>query len=202
VGRSPGRFVHSRDHRLLLADILPFVMMRRVAAVVCVAALAGCSSDAEPEPLPPVASASPSPAAALPVPPEATPETAPGAAAFARYYLELLNVAFRTSDATAVKAVSTQECEGCQNLIAAIERGDEPGETVTGGDYSVVFAEAPPVENGDVIVELRYDVSEVQVRQDGGDVSTLPAKTAIDAQMRLLRRGDIWMVQGFRNLSS
>lgn len=179
------------------------MVIRPVVVAVCAAvALAACSADADPRPLPPLPSpASPSPATALPVPPEATPETPQGAAAFARYYLELMNEAFASGDSSAVMAVSAAECEGCQNLIGAIERGDEPGETVTGGDYEVVFAEAPPVENGDVVVELRYALSEVEVRKADGTVEKIPAEPAVDAQMRLLRKGGGWVVQGFRNVT-
>lgn len=178
------------------------VRIRQGLIVAClVAMLAACSSEGDASPtLPPAPSASPTPAPALPVPPEATPETPQGAAAFARYYLDLLNRAFAAGDATAVRAVTTDECEGCQNLISAIERGDDPGEIATGGEYQVVFAEAPPVENGDVVVELRYALTEVEVRKADGSVETIPAKSGVDAQMRLLRRDGGWVVQGFRNV--
>ena len=176
------------------------MLIRPVLVALCAAAaLTACSSETEPRPLPPLPS--PSATAALPVPPEATPETPQGAAAFARYYLDLMNAAFASGDSSAVKAVTSQECEGCQNLIGAIERGDEPGETVTGGDYDVIFAEAPPVENGDVVVELRYALSEVEVRKADGTVEKIPAEPAVDAQMRLLRTDGGWLVQGFRNVT-
>lgn len=165
-------------------------------------AVAGCSADPEPEPLPPAPTTSPTPAA-LPLPSEAAAETPEGAAAFARYYLDLMNRAFESADATAVRQVSDPGCGGCNNLIVAIEEPPEEGERVEGGEYSVDFAEAPPVEGGDVIVELRYSLTEVRVY--GPDGQLLRRKDPVedvDAQMRLLRRGRSWVVAGFRNVDS
>jgi hypothetical protein len=139
------------------------VTIRAAVVAACVsAALAGCSAEAEPEPLPSAAAPSPTPVA-LPVPPEATPETAQGAAAFARYYLELVNRAFASIDATAVRSVSDPDCGTCSDLIRAIEESPTAGERFEGGDYEVIFAESPPVENGDVIVDVRYRIGELRV---------------------------------------
>jgi hypothetical protein len=176
------------------------VTIRAAVVAVCVsAALAGCSAEAEPEPLPSAAAPSPT-SVALPVPAEATPETAQGAAAFARYYLELVNRALDRADASAVERVSDPGCGGCRNLIRAIEEAPTPGERVEGGYFEVIFSEAPPVENGDVIVEVRYRVSALRVY--GGDGAVLRTKAAtepVDAQMRLVRRSGAWIVQGFRS---
>jgi hypothetical protein len=166
-------------------------------------ALAGCSSDPEPRTLPPVPSASPTAAAPLPVPPEATPATPQGAAAFARYYLGLMNQAFSTRDSSLVRRVSDPGCGGCNNLIGAIDESPEEGERVEGGKYVVAFAEAPPVEEGDVIVEVRYSLTEVRVlAPDGSLIRRTPPVENVDAQMRLLRRGNAWIVAGFRNVES
>lgn len=179
-------------------------MMRAAAAALCiVVALTGCSSnEPEPEPLPPVPTLSPTPVA-LPLPSEAAAETPQGAAAFARYYLELLNRAFTASDASSVRLVSDSGCGGCANLIGAIEAPPEVGERVEGGEFVVKFAEAPPVEDGDVIVDLRYSLTEVRVY--GSDGQLLRRKDSIqdvDAQIRLVRRGESWVVAGFRNVES
>jgi hypothetical protein len=177
--------------------------IRAAAAALCaVVALAGCSSDPEPQPLPPIETSSPSPVA-LPLPSEAAADTPEGAAAFARYYLALMNKAFPEADATPVREVSDPGCGGCNNLIGAIEEPPAAGERVEGGEYVVDFAEAPPVEGGDVIVELRYSLTEVRVYgPDGRLLRRKDPVEDVDAQMRLLRRGASWVVAGFRNVDN
>jgi hypothetical protein len=188
---------------LLLTDILPFVMMRRVAAVLCLAALAGCGSETEPQPLPPVASGSPSPAAALPVPPEATPETAAGAAAFARYYLDVLGLAFETADPTQLRSLSASGCGGCDALITSVAELQEQGRKRVGGRYLIKDVAAPPVEAGDVIVEVVYEREAAQVLDAQGQiVASAPSVPMTNAQLRLLRRGEAWVVQGYRVVES
>lgn len=177
-------------------------MIRAGLVALCLLAVVACSSEEEPEPLPPVAapSASPTPPA---IPSEAVPDTPQGAAAFARFYLELLNQAFAEGDATTVRALSDPGCGTCMNLIGAIEEKPSLGERVEGGDYEVVFAEAPPVEAGDVIVDVRYSLTEVRVYgPDGALLRSTPAQTNIDSQIRLLRGADAWFVAGFRSVAS
>lgn len=182
-------------------DILWFVRIRGALTALCVmVALVGCSDDPEPRTLPPITSASPSPSV-VPMPSEAAAETPEGAAAFARYYLELMNAAFAAGDATEVRRVSDPGCGGCNNLIGAIEEPQKEGERVEGGDYVIGFAEAPPVEAGDVIVQLRYSLEEVRVyAPDGQLLRRKNAVPDVDAEMRLLRRGASWVVAGFRNV--
>lgn len=181
--------------------ILPPVGMRGTAAVVALmAALAGCSADADPKPLPPLPTVSPTPEA-LQVPPEATPATAEGASAFARFYLELVNRAFKARDASAVRAVSHPECDACNNLISAIERPEPPGQSSEGGDYQVLLAATPGGQGEDVIVDLRYALAEGVVTDSSGAViKRIPPNPGVDAQMRLIRGATGWTVRGFRNV--
>jgi hypothetical protein len=170
------------------------------AAVLTVALLVGCSSEPEPQPLPPLPSAAPS-ASPLPLPPEAAAETPQGAAAFTRYYFDALNAAFATGDATQVKILSHPECDACNELISAIREEPAAGERISGGDYRVLFAESPPVASGDVVVEVRYALTEARVtRPDGSLIRTTAANPGINAQVRLIRQGTGWIVRGFRNV--
>lgn len=171
-----------------------------LAPVAAVLLLAACSAEPEPDPLPPVPTASPSPVV-LPLPTEAAAATPQGAAAFTRYYFEILNQAFATGDSAPVRALSDPGCDSCNRLIGAIEEEPTPGERIEGGDYRIVFAESPPAESGDVIVELRYALTEVRVvSPDGNLIRTKPGVPAVDAQLRLIRKGDAWIVRGFRNV--
>ena len=202
-GGGPTAGVHSGSSGGHPADTLAFVTIRAGLTALCVvAALAGCTEAAAPAPLPSVPTASPT-AAALPIPPEATPETPQGAAAFTRYYFDVVNRAFVAGDASDVRRLSDPECEGCNNLVRAIEEEPDPGERIEGGEFEVIFAESPPVEGGDVIVDLRYAVTELRVvGQDGRVIRTTPAEPGIDAQLRLIREGQAWVVRGFRNVQS
>ncbi|MEX2290415.1 MAG: DUF6318 family protein [Mycobacteriales bacterium] len=155
------------------------------AALVMSTAVVACSSDPAPSPLPVLPTSSPTPSA-LSVPPEALAETPHGAAAFTRYFFDLLNQAFDNADASAVRRISDSACGGCNNLIEAIEQEPIPGERVEGGDFQVVFAEAPPVEDGEVVVDLRYALAEGRVVAGDGRIREVtPANPGIDAQLRL-----------------
>ena len=164
--------------------------------------LAGCASDPEPEPLPPVAAPSASPSLpVVPLPAEATPATAQGAAAFARYYFDLVNAGLSTADSAAVREVSDDGCGGCRALIGAIEEEPHPGERVQGGLFEVLFAESPPLVAGGVIVDLQYKVTEVRVLDLRGKVlRRTPATAPTSGQLRLTHNGDGWTVLGFRGL--
>ena len=170
-----------------------------LVALCALLGLVGCTEEAAaPPPLPSVAAASPTPVA-LPVPPEATPETPRGAAAFARFYMQVLTEAFQTADPTQLRSLSDPGCGGCNNFISAVEGSADAGERTEGGDFNVVFAEAPPVEDGDVIVELRYSRDAARVLTGDGSVRVeVPADPPLDAQMRLVRTGSSWIVMGLR----
>lgn len=198
-GVGPAGGVHSGSSGGHRADTLAFVTIRVGLAALCVvAALAGCTEEAAPAPLPSVPTASPTPAA-LPVPPEATPESAEGAAAFARYYMAVLTKAFQDADATQLRTLSDGACGGCNNFIGAVEGSAEANERTEGGEFNVVFAESPPVEDGDVIVELRYSRAAARIVTGDGTVRVeLPPDPPLDAQMRLVRKDAGWVVMGLR----
>jgi hypothetical protein len=90
--------------------------------------LAGCTSNAEPRPLPePTASAavsaSPSPAATPPTLPAAAEGTSPRAAkAFARHYFDVVNYAARTGDTKDLRSLAAPGCVSCEAIASNIER--------------------------------------------------------------------------------
>ena len=170
-----------------------------------VSALAACSEEAAaPPPLPSAETTSPTPFA-LPVPPEATPETPQGAAAFARYYFgDVVNAAYDRLDPEPVAALSASECNSCANILKDVVRLREAGLRVAGDRFKILFAEAsPPDPDGSIIVDFRFS-SDPYVEKDasGKQVREEPAQKDQDAQAKLIRRGDGWVVTAIRTVES
>lgn len=177
--------------------IFPGVMLRTAVVVLAVSsALAGCSADAEPRSLPPVPVVSPTPAV-LSIPPEAMAETPQGAAAFVRYYFgDVVNQAYATLDAAQVAALSGTECASCANVVADVERLRDASVTVAGSRFKIAFAEAAPSdEDGSIVVDLRFSSDPyVEVSADGTTVREEPAQVDVDAQVKVVRQAEAWVV--------
>jgi hypothetical protein len=180
--------------------ILRLVVIRGTAAAVAlVAALAGCSAEADPTPLPPLPSVSPTPVVPQ-LPPEATPETAQGASAFVRYFFQVVNSAYRDLDPSMVHALSDPECNSCASIVEDINRLREAGLTVAGDRYRLDFVATPGLQPGEpVIVDLRFDGDAyVEVGRDGARGSSYPPTIDQEGQARLTRSGIEWRLLGLR----
>jgi hypothetical protein len=183
--------------------ILPPVVIRGTAAAVAlVAALAGCSAEADPTPLPSLPSVSPTPVAPQ-VPPEATPATAQGAAAFTRYFFgTLVNQAYLELDAGPVRLWAGAECRSCENIASDIERLRGADLRVPGDRFKVAFAEAaPPEPDGSIVVDMRFSSDPyIETASDGSQVREEPAQVDVDAQVMLKQRSGRWLVTAIRTL--
>lgn len=143
--------------------------------------------------------ASPSPTTSVSVPPEATAPTPQGASAFGRHYFAVLSKGFQEADSDALAALSDTGCGGCQNFIQAIQGSADADEVTRGGEFSVLFAESPPIINGEVVIDVRYERSKAEViADDGAVVAVVPADPPLDAQMRLQWQSNQWLVLGLR----
>jgi hypothetical protein len=184
--------------------ILPPVVIRGTAVVVVLvaAALAGCNAEADPTPLPPLPSVSPTPET-LQVPPEATPATAQGAAAFARYFFgTLVNQAYVELDAAAVRAWAGDQCKSCENIAADVERLRAANLRVLGERFKIAYAEAaPPEPDGSIVVDMRFSSDPyIETAADGSQVREEPAQVDVDAQVKLEQRSGRWLVTAIRTL--
>lgn len=163
------------------------------------AVVAGCSADAPPKVLPPVAS--PSANSSMPTDepsPRVTPRTPESASQFARLYMSVLEQALATGDETKLAALSLNECTGCGNFIGAVRQLRQREQRVRGGQIHVLFAEAPAFDNGPVVVDMRYTRGKGQlVSKDGDTLEAIAAERALDAQVRLAAKGESWVVAGF-----
>lgn len=193
-------------------------MQRMVLALGACASLAGlltgCSSDerSAPSTLPPVtssvaSSAAPTPTAAaatpVPKPPEADAFTSEGAAAFVRYYIDVINAAVATNNAQQLAALSGPDCDSCQNYLASIAKTVADRGHVESGKLSVLSAVAPQLEAGAGTVLLDFTATEFVSRTaDGRELQRFPPVGKRSAELRCLRRGDSWIVDSFHIVNS
>lgn len=169
--------------------------------LVLAAGLTGCSSQEEdPGTLPRLESASPSPAAPLPVPSEAMAETPQGASAFARYFFETVNRAYKARDPDIVRALSTVECGSCDAVAGDIERLRTEDHTVAGSRYLLTFAEAAPAEEqGRIIVDFAFSADPyVERDSEGSVVQDYPAQAVQEGQAMLTRVSGAWRVNAIQ----
>ena len=117
----------------------------------------------------------------------------------AAYYLDVIGRALQTADATQLESLSDAGCQGCQNFIGAVKGSKEAREVTRGGEFTVLSAASPPLVDGGVVVQFRYERAAATVVDEFSAVTAkLPPDPPLDAQMRLLRRPGGWIVLGFR----
>ena len=159
----------------------------------CTGGGASVSPDRTLEPLP-----SPT-ATALEVPPSAQATTPQGAAAFARYYLQVVTQAFNSNTTTQLRALSHPECGTCKNLAELTEKEAAKGRVYEGGAFLVDSAEATERAPGDAIVDVVYRRAPSTTRDGkGAVVDRDPGAEPALMQMRTLRSGDGWVVRAIR----
>lgn len=121
-----------------------------------------------------------------------------GATAFVRHWWDQFNVAYASGDATALRAISTQECVFCQSVIDDVEARAAAGERTEGGEISVLDVAAPP----DVEAQPAYRVIGVAAQAAGavrvpGQVEPdliEPSRQSFD--VLVVRDGDHWVNDG------
>lgn len=166
--------------------------------------LGACSSDPQPKTLPPLESTSSSPSvspsATVPeIPPAAKEKTAEGASAFASYYLDLVGRSFESADATALRALTSDACGGCQALIDDIEALRSQKRRRQGGGYEVSAAVSPALETEVAIVDIRYSRSAANIVDTmGAVVASAPPVAAQDAQLQVEFGIAGWTATGYR----
>ena len=176
------------------------------ALVLTVAGCSGSGSD-QPKVLPPVPSATvavtPTPTTtALPmvVPSAAVPATPQGAAAFARFYFDRLNEAFRQASPSLTHSFVDPACKTCANFTAAVNRVHIAGDHVVGQVFSVVSAEAAPPSQGFVLVDMFVDLpSTSQVNASGKVVDVSAKQPRLHYSVFLRRVATHWLVRAVQD---
>lgn len=166
--------------------------------------LLGCGADeSKPTVLPPVpssSSAAPSQAMSAPAAQRAV-ETPEEAAAFARYFFaELVNEAYRSLETSAITRVSADECNSCANIVSDVARLRDARHSVAGRRFVIEFAEAAPAGRGEgFVVDLRFSADRyLEVDDAGVVIRDVPPRSKQDAQAKVVRVNDSWVVTGIR----
>ena len=154
-----------------------------VAAVVGLGLLAGCSSGRTAnETLPPSAS-SPAETSAtlpplgppdLPMPDEAREQTAAGAEAFLRYYMDVYTAAQASMDPTYMDQLS-HDCETCNRIIGEINTDASAGYTYQGGEVTVEYVDTTNPK--DSVAEAVFSLYQAPLAVVGQDGQPLPDLT-------------------------
>lgn len=168
--------------------------VRAVVAALVTAALLGACSDDEPEPK--VAEPSDSAVAsqtADPVLPTPSSTEAPTARQSVDAWLAAWSSALQTGDTTAVRRLSTRDCDSCQRIIAKVEEVyGKGGRYVTAGWSASRVSEAPDsvAATPSFIMQVLQE-RRVLVGADGTPVDTAD-RTRIPMRMTFRREGQHW----------
>jgi hypothetical protein len=152
--------------------------------------IGGCGGSPEPSPLPkPSKSSSPS-ASATPTPPvmpeAAKAKTKAGAIAFARHYVDLINHAQATGDASALLAVEDTTCGSCERGRKYVDRVYGGGGTIQGGalviDTALAFRN-PATSGWTVTLGVRFGPQRIDWPEPKSDEQLKGGRLPLNVQL-------------------
>ncbi|HUX69255.1 MAG TPA: DUF6318 family protein [Cellulomonadaceae bacterium] len=175
------------------------------------AGLAGCTGSGEPDegsrsggvtstPVTPSPGPNPRPSLIGPTAParpvEVDQMTPAGAAAAARYFIELYGYVLQTGDLTEWDAMSFPTCDYCATFRSHVVEAYAAGESIEGGDISADVVAVHDLDEliGGYPVDVRVSQSPTVRRDAGGaPVETLAAKTTM-MQFETVFQGSSWTI--------
>lgn len=138
------------------------------------------------------------PARNVPVPDmtsEATKNTESGAAAFAEYYLELINFVVETNNAEPIKPVTTRQCEYCgEALIDAAALGRKLGVWQVGGKHHGKVMDSYKPTKDRASVTIKYWISASTVYREPNKIDSEFEKTGQQEMILDLVYNGRWQV--------
>lgn len=187
-----------------------------VAVLGCALVAAGCTgSDPAPSntttssstttPMPSTTTSPSSPtgtttsADALPsdVPAVARQHSRAGAIAMARYFVSASDAAFRTNDSTAIAAISSTDCVGCQGIVTNVNTNKSKGYHQSGESMTVAGVLPRPVPTDTVnqqIVDLLIDSKGTNTVDQSGKVVDSTKAHKWTLRVLLSWKGGAWSV--------
>jgi hypothetical protein len=169
------------------------------AGVVLCLAVAGCSSNPKPSPLPradasPIRSVAPSPAAPV-LPAAARGSGGRSAKAFVRYYVRIVNHAAATGDTASLAEVSDGSCDSCDRVSGRIDRVYGAGGRISSSGWvikSLDLVPRQPVRRPVIDLYLILPAQSVVLRA-GSAPKRFPGGKVFTT-IRLHREGGRWVV--------
>jgi hypothetical protein len=204
-----GAWTLTAEVGLLVVTVLRMIVQRSTAAAACLLVSVVLSACADDEPgaraLPPAspqasasasAGGSPTPAAVA-VPSAAQAGTPQGAAEFARFFYSEVAVGFQTQSPDRVSQLSLPACETCQRYVASIAEAKHNDWRVEGGDFRLLFAEAPSAHpSGTSVIDVAWDFEPaVYYDASGEKIHEAPAVQGVEETVRLQRHDESWVVE-------
>jgi len=168
----------------------------------------GCDSSGDPGTLPsltanPSGSSSGSASASattVPTPPAAARKhTSAGASEFVRFYIDLINAAYRTGSSEPLRTYADDECDSCSSIADAVDRIYDSGGSASGGLLTVADLTASSVASGITpTVDSRVEISPFKELNSAGEtLDTAPGKR--DHLLFELRWSSGWTVVSIRH---
>lgn len=127
-------------------------------------------------------------------PPEADAATEAGAAAFARYWVDVFNADLEAIDPAGIAAISESSCQTCQAYIASLRESTAGRESYRGGRIVVREAVTTPLEGRQATVLVNCDTAALEVlNSEGVLIKTVPAELNTTLQFQLEHVGTTWV---------
>lgn len=177
-----------------------------MVSVVCSLAIAVACSSSPPAtpPLPPPPTTHTPPATPTPTAPStptlpalAHQETPAGAQAFARYYIEAINLAWHKKDGQAIRSNSSTACIACIGLAHSMDQIATDGGMTQGGDWHVTSVQPAPLQpEVRPIMNIAVTVAPGRWKKTkAGQVLTIKG-TKLYVDLRLVWQSGRWLVAG------
>jgi Family of unknown function (DUF6318) len=186
-----------------------------VVAVAVVLAVAGCSGgdapssalpsgsappqSSSPPSNPPSTAATTPPPSAPTLPATATQDTPTGAQSFARYYIEVLDYAYRAGDTQLLRQLA--HCPGCDAVADGIDKFISAGGRYEGGQLSVVSAETVRYAAGQAgLVSMVYSRSERELVSPDGKRDKVNRAPALKVLITERRKASGWLITNIQTV--
>jgi hypothetical protein len=159
---------------------------------------AGCTSDAEPSPMP-----TPSPSPTEAETPSPTPPTMPAAAegtspaaakAFARYFLETINYGMNSGDTSALRAASASGCETCLAIAAKIDQSHAGTGYLEGSGWKPRGFQYIRIAADEALVAVPLRISAQKSYASEGATPSVSASTRGNVDVRMSWSTGRWQV--------
>lgn len=197
---SPSRMPTER----LRAMAGPRAFLRRVAVVVALGTLAGCTGNADADPSPTTTvGAEPSPSASAdaevekPERPAAMDrDDAEGAAAAAEYFIELYPYVMATGDTEEFEGMSHEACGFCADALKSLAANEEAGYAYIGGAVSVNILEVFEQDalTGLIPIDVKVSQSTSSTFDESGNQIASAPREVNKSRVEVAKAGSRWVI--------